>query len=285
VGDEMTNLKSQTPALRAGASVSNLKWVLAVVALVAIVGADVLTEDHPPLQRDKTWPEIQKRGVVRFGMDAGFLPFEGINASGEFVGLDVDLARELATRLGLRAEFFQIGADRFYDTLQAKQCDAVISALTPEAIRLRDFAYTDPYFDAGLVRVVPVASKPEDLKGHTLAVEVGSEGDARARWLARRTVGLRVMERDTPDEAMQAVEAGLADAALTDTATARQYVAAHVALRVGARQTSSPYVIAVRADSPDLLRALNQALAQSKADGSLERIIAHWLDPKPPAGS
>jgi polar amino acid transport system substrate-binding protein len=272
----MTNIKSR---------ISNLKWILAVVALVALVGADVLTEEHPPLQQDKTWPEVQKSGVVRFGMDAGFLPFEGISASGEFVGLDVDLARELAARLGLRAEFVQIGADRFYDTLQAKQCEAVISALTPEAIRLRDFAYTDAYFDAGLVLVEPVTFKLENLKGRTLAVEVGSEGDVRARWLARRTVGLRVMERDTPGEAMQAVEAGLADGALTDTASARQYVAQHSALRIGARQTSSPYVIAVRRDSPDLLRALNQALAQVKTDGALEGIIARWLDQKPPASS
>jgi ABC-type amino acid transport substrate-binding protein len=271
VDDEMRNFKSHIP---------NLKWVWVVIALAAIVGADVLTAPRTPLIQDKTWPEVQKSGVVRFGMDTGFLPFAGVNASGEYVGLDVELARELAGRMGLRAEFVQIGADRFYDTLQAKQCDAVISALTPEAIRLRDFAYTDAYFDAGLVLVAPAAStsKLDDLKGRALAVEVGSEGDSRARWLARRTVGLRVLERDTPDEAMQAVEAGLADAALTDTATARQYVAGHSSLRVGTRQTSSPYVIAVRADSPDLLHALNRALAQVKADSILERVIARWLD-------
>ena len=255
-------------------------WALVVIALAAIVGADVLTAPRTPPIQDKTWPEIQKSSVVRLGMDTGFLPFAGINASGEYVGLDVELARELAGRMGLRAELVQIGADRFYDTLQAKQCDAVISALTPEGIRLRDFAYSDAYFDAGLVLVVPATStsKLDDLKGHTLAVEVGSEGDSRARWLARRTVGLRVLERDTPDEAMQAVEAGLADAALTDTATARQSVAAHPTLRLGTRQTSSPYVIAVRADSPDLLRALDKALVQVKADGTLERILARWLD-------
>jgi ABC-type amino acid transport substrate-binding protein len=257
-----------------------IKWVIVIVVLAALVSADALTAERTPLVQDKTWPEVQKRGAIYFGLDAGFLPFAGIDAAGEFTGIDVELARELAQRMGLRAEFVQIGADRFYDTLQAKQCDAVISALTPDANRLRDFAYTDAYFDAGLVLVVPAAStsKLDDLKGRTLAVETGSEGDGHARWLARRTVGLRVLERDTPDEAMQAVEAGLADAALTDTATARQSVTAHPALRLGSRQTSSPFVIAVRADSPDVLRALDQALAQAKADGAVERILARWLD-------
>jgi ABC-type amino acid transport substrate-binding protein len=271
VGDAMRNTRYQVP---------NIKWVIVIVALAAIVSADVLTAPGPRLIQDKTWPEVQKNGGVRFGTDAGFLPFAGIDAFGDFTGIDVELARELAQRMGLRAEFVQVGADRFYDTLQAKQCDAVIGALTPDAIRLRDFAYTNAYFDAGLVLVVPgaSASKLDGLKGRTLAVEVGSEGDVRARWLARRTAGLRVLERDTPDEAMQAVEASLADAALTDTATARHSVVTHPTLRLGTRQTSSPYVIAVRADSPDLLHALDRVLAQVKADGTLDRIVSRWLD-------
>ena len=91
-------------------------------------------------------------------------------------------------------------------------------------------------------------------------------------------MGLRVLERDTPEEAMQAVESGQADAALTDTAAARQYVAAHSASRLGPRQTSNPYVITVRANAPELLRALDRALAQVKADGTLERITSRWLD-------
>lgn len=269
MGSAVRNLKSP---------ISNLKWVLVTAALIAMVGADVITARGTPLQPDKTWAGIQKSGAIRFGMDAGFMPFDGMATTGEFVGIDADLARELARRLGLRAEFIQIGADRLYDTLDAKQCDALISALSPEAVRLKDFRYSDFYFDAGLVLVAPSASRLDDLTGRTLAVETGSEGDTRARWLARRTVGLRVLQHDTPDEALQAVEAGQADAALTDTATARQYVAGHPTLRLGPRQTSAHYALAVRADSPDLLRALNRALAQVKADGTLERILAQWLD-------
>jgi polar amino acid transport system substrate-binding protein len=250
------------------------------MVFVVMVGADVLTAERTPLMQDKTWPEVQKRGAIYFGLDAGFLPFAGIDAAGEFTGIDVELARELAKRMGLPAKFVQIGADRLYDTLLAKQCDALISALIPEASRLNHFAYSAPYFDAGLVLVVPAASalKLDDLKGRALAVEVGSEGDARARWLARRTLGLQVLERDTPDKVMQAVEAGLADAALTDTATARQSVISRPTLRLGPRQTSSPYVIAVRNDSPDLLRALDRVLAQVKSDGTLDSLLARWLD-------
>jgi ABC-type amino acid transport substrate-binding protein len=252
--------------------------VLALAALIAVVGADALTAAESPLKPDKTWVEVQRRGALYFGLDAGFMPFAGIDAEGKFTGIDAEIARELARRLGLRVEFVQIGADRLYETLDAGQCDALISALTPEATRFKDFRYTSRYFDAGIVLVAPAASPVEDVRGKTLSVEIGSEGDARARWLARRTPGLRVIEYDMPDKALRAVETGLADAALTDTAMARQYVARHPALSIGRRQTSRDYVLAVRADSRQLLRALDRALAQLRADGTLDRVLARWLD-------
>jgi ABC-type amino acid transport substrate-binding protein len=255
---------------------SSVKWRWIAVACIVMATIVVPKVMRPP---DKTWKQIQQSGVVRFGMDPNYWPFEGLTVSGEFAGLDTDLARELAQRLGLRAELVVVGSDGFYDALTTGRCDAIISALIPDPKRTWDFAYTAPYFDEGLVFVAPSASHlGDDLTGHTIAVEFGSEGDVRARWLARRTVGLRVLTRETSDEAVQAVEANLAAAALADTATARQYVAAHPTLRIGPRQTSSPYVIAVRKDAPDLLRALNQALAQIKDDGALERILARWLD-------
>ena len=58
----------------------------------------------------------------------------------------------------------------------------------------------------------------------------------------------------------------------------RRQVATRPGLRIGERQTSIPYVIAVRADAHDLLTALDRALAQIKSDGKLESILAQWLD-------
>jgi len=148
------------------------------------------------------------------------LPFAGIDAAGEFTGLDVELARELAKADGLAR---QVCPDRRGPAVRyaaGQQCDALISALTPEASRLNHFAYSEPYFDAGLVLVVPAASalKQDDLKDMLLRSRSARRATrARAGW--PRTLGLQVLERDTPDKVMQAVEAGLADAALTDTAT------------------------------------------------------------------
>ncbi len=255
------------------------RWGLAVVAVTLIlVGPDTLSRIG---QHDRTWEHVRESGVVRFGMEASYAPFEALTTSGELFGLDVDLARELAGRMGARAEFVMVGSDGFYDALTSKQCDAIISALISDGRRTTDFRYTRPYFDAGLVFIVPAAG-PErigsDLTGKTIAVERGSEGDTRAEWLARRTVGLHMLTFETPAEAMQAVEVGQADGALTDTVAARQLVAAHPGLRMGPRQTSLTYAMAVRADAPTLLGKLNQALKEVQDNGALERILSKWVD-------
>lgn len=250
-------------------------WIVACV-LAALLAAAWITRP-----RDTTYAAVRKSGTIRFGTDPNYMPFEGLAASGEFTGMDIDLGREVARKLRLKAEFAMLGSDGLYDALGTRHIDAVISALVPDPTRRWSFAYSVPYFDAGLVFVVPAQAGQDwgrNLKGRTLAVEMGSESDARARWLARRTADLRVMELDTPDEAVLAVERGAADATLADTATARQIAADHPALRVGARQTSTPFVIAVRADAPELLGALNGALEQLKADGTLDAIIDRWLD-------
>ncbi len=285
----MSNLQPLTSNVQHPASrplgvrspISKHRWVLAlVVGVLILVGPDVADRLR---EQDKTWAQVRQSGVVRFGMEPSYPPFEGLTTSGELLGLDVDLARDLAARMGLRAEFVSMGTDGFYDALATRRSDAIISALIPDPRRMWDAHYSEPYFDAGLVLVTPkaAASRLGDLSGKTIAVERGSDGETRAEWQARRTVGLRLLTRDSLGAAVQAVEAGQADAALADTVAARRAITSRPALGLGPRQTSLSYVIAARADAPAFLRVINQALAQARSDGALERITARWLDRAP----
>jgi ABC-type amino acid transport substrate-binding protein len=145
---------------------------------------------------DDTWDRLRETGVLRVGMDASFPPFETIAPDGTLVGFDVDLARELARRLGpalseaegsvaegIEVQFVaNLPYDGLYDALAVGRVDVVISALVVNPARMADFAYSIPYFDAGQVLVVravgtrieepgpePVAEMT-DLGGRTLAV-------------------------------------------------------------------------------------------------------------------
>jgi ABC-type amino acid transport substrate-binding protein len=266
---------------------------------------------------DDTWDRMRETGVLRVGMDASFPPFETIAPDGTLVGFDVDLARELARRLGpalpapsvaegseaegIEVQFVaNLPYDGLYDALAVDRVDVVISALVVNPARMADFAYSTPYFDAGQVLVVRAVGTgiekqgPEpvegmsDLAGRTLAVEFGTQGDLEARKWARRLSGLTIMPYQTAAEALAAVAAGEADAALVDHVSALAATAETLGVSenpkglelviVGDPVIEEPYAVAVHRGSQHLLRAINRALAEMQADGALEALAARWLE-------
>ena len=267
----------------------------------------VLVACAPP---DAAWDHVCETGVLRVGMDASFPPFESVAADGTLVGFDVALAQELSRRLepalsacpeqsrreaeGVEVQFVaNLPYDGLYDALAVDRVDVVISALVVNPARMADFAYSTSYFDAGQVLVVRPPSVPPksggeargsnieemtDLDGCTLAVEFGTRGDLEARKWARRLSGLTIVQYQTAAEALAAVADGKADTALVDHVSALMETPAGSGLViVGQPVVEEPYAVAVRRDSQRLLRAINEALEEMEADGTLEMLVAEWL--------
>jgi ABC-type amino acid transport substrate-binding protein len=236
---------------------------------------------------DDAWNRIGETRALRVGMDASFPPFEFISADGTLAGFDVDLARELGRRLGVEVRFVvNLPTDGLYDALalgaggERPGVDLVISALVVNPARMADVAYA-PYFDAGQMLVVrsdeTSVEAMADLGGRTLAVEFGSRGDQEARKWARRLAELEVLSRQTAAEALVAVEAGEADAALVDYVSALQFGTDGGLVVVGTPVVSEPYAVAVSKDSPRLLRAVEGALAEMETDGTMDALVVRWL--------
>lgn len=232
---------------------------------------------------DPTWKRLQETGTLRVGMDASFPPFESIAEDGSLVGLDVDLAREVSERLGLKPQFVaNLPYDGLYDALTADRVDIVISALPVDPARMEDYAYSRVYFIAGQALV----SRPgrqgvrsmTDLGGKRLAVVLGTEGDREGRRWARRQADLVVLQYRTPTQALTAVREGEADAAVVDRVSALQAVREGGSLIiVGDPVIAVPYACALRRDSVRLLEEVNDALAAMDDDGTMEALISRWL--------
>lgn len=251
------------------------------MVLVATVAAIMLVACSPP--DDVAWKRASETGVLRVGMDASFPPFEAVAPDGSLVGLDVDLAREVGRRLELETQFVaNLPYDGLYDALTAQRVDVVFSALAINPARTADFSYSMAYFDAGEVLVLPEGEHGiqtmADVDGHRLAVVLGTQGDQAARRWARRLTDLTVVQHQTPADAMSALEAGQADVALVDRVSALQAIAGGRNLTiVGEPVVEVPYAAAVRGDSRQLLRAINEALEAMEDDGTMDRLVAQWL--------
>ncbi len=123
--------------------------VYALLAISAQSGASVAGQGLDPI-----WATARQRGVLRVAIDFGYYPFSGIR-NNEPIGYDVDLARAVASKLGMQIEFVPSGLDSIYDDLAGRRADLAASALpyAPEQgwrVRFSEF-----YFNAGQVLVVP----------------------------------------------------------------------------------------------------------------------------------
>ena len=234
-------------------------------------------------EEDETWARIQREGVMRVGTDPSWPPFEYIDeATGQIVGFDVDLARAVGQRLGVEVELVNVGFDSLYDALYVGRFDAIVSALPYDPLLYGDVAYSISYFNAGQVLVVRTdereISEVEDLSGKRLGVEWGSEGDVVGRRLQRKIEGLKLENYMAPQDVLRALKGGEVEAAIVDAVSAYQFIAVEGGVQVvGHPLTDELYVVAVRLDSPLLLRAINEALVEMREDGTLERIQAKWF--------
>ncbi len=232
-----------------------------------------------------SWERIEQSGVLRVGLDPTYPPFEVTSEAG-VSGLDVDLAKALANELGLRSEFIYFGYDGLYDALATEQVDVLISALVVVPGRRRDFAYSEPYFNAGEMLVIPAGhddiSGMADLDGRRLAVELGAQGHVEATQWSKQLADLAIQPYGSANEAVTAVVDGQADAALVDNISGRLFLkdrpfAQTLIKRLPQPVTVEPYAVVVRIEDEMLLDKVDEAIVSLTATGELDRIISRWL--------
>jgi len=221
------------------------------------------------------------QGVLRVGSDVAYPPFEYVDdATGEFLGFDMDLIREVGKRLGMEVEIINTAWEGIIPGLLAGHYDVVISAMTITDERAQAVDFSDPYFATGQVIVVRAddnsVQQPSDLAGKVVAVQIGTTG----QFAAERIAGVaRIDHYPTTPEAFLALRLGRADAAVVDELVAFEEAQANPGLLkvVGNPFTVEYYGIAIRKGNTDLLRSINRALAQIKADGTYDELYDKWF--------
>ena len=226
------------------------------------------------------WAQIEREGVLRVGLDPTYPPFENL-VNGELQGLDIDLIQQIGNSLGLEVHFDIIGYDGLYDALLTGRVDVLASALIIDETRTKEFAYSEPYFNAGEVLVVSVGSSirdQADLANGVVAVELGAAGHVVATEWQNSAETLQILPLDTADAALQAVANQDVDAAIIDAVSAQIGIAASPTLQIAnSAVTVDPFALVVRSADGQLLRNLDRALAQMLETGALDQLITKWM--------
>ena len=226
-------------------------------------------------------------GVVKIGMNAEYPPFEYVDENGAITGFDVELVTEIAKRAGFEFELVNTRWDGIFVALSSGEFDMVASAATITDEREEIVNFSNPYFYANqriAVREADAATitRPEDLAGLRVGVQAGTTGDIYA---SEQIPGVEVVRYDEITLAFQALAAGDVDAIVNDGPTSADIISKNPdlgAVLVGDPMSEEYYGIAVQPDKPELLDAVNTALADIIADGTYRDLFFKWFAVEPP---
>ncbi len=251
------------------------RWARLLLVLAVLLGA--CTPSHSDALR-----RVQAAGVLRVALDPSFPPFEFVDGDGTVTGLDVDLARVIAARLGVDVQFVTTGYDALYDALTAGRADIIISALYPDPARTQTFMFSPTYFNAGAVVVVPADSPitgVNDLGGKQVAVVFGTEAHMLAlRWETTLKTPPVVLPGDSAETIISVLAARRVDAVVVDNVTAQISLAQTPGLRVLLPPvTDEPYAIAARKEDRRLMEMITAILNEMQTNGQLESLIHRWM--------
>lgn len=128
---------------------------------------------------DTSWQTIEDKGSFTLGFDQEFPPMGFKDESGEFVGFDIDLAKEVASRLGLELKLQPVNWDTKSVELNSGNIDVIWNGLTINDDNKKDMLFSDPYMNNRQIIVVAADSDIKtiaDLAGKVVAAQIDSSG-------------------------------------------------------------------------------------------------------------
>ena len=226
--------------------------------------------------------KVKAAGKLVIGIEGTYPPFTYHNDDGSLAGLDVELGTALAEKLGVEVEFQEAAWDSLLIGIDSGRFDTVINSVSITDERAEKYDFSDPYYYEAR-RVVVRADDdsiqaPEDLNGKKIATNATN---AFIPWYEEQ--GAEIVGIDTSAEAIDLVLSGRADFLGTSVPVLNAYLDEHPDAKDKLKEAfvipNSEDVIAipVRKGETEFLDAINAALAELRADGTLKAISEKYL--------
>lgn len=248
---------------------------LAFVALTLCAGTAFAASTPFDIYEGSNLRKIVQRGSLVVGMELKFWPFEYVDDKGEPVGYDVDIAKTLAERLGVKLEIKDMEWTGLIPALAAGKIDLIISGITGTLERAKSITFSSPYFTTGLCALLSLkkADGITDVDSlnaadRVIAVKTGTTADLVAtKRFPKATINRYADETACAKE----VAAGRADAFFYDqiSIAKHQKQNAETTRAILTPFTYEPFCIAMQKGDFDLWQWIEMFLSTVKADGTL----------------
>lgn len=223
--------------------------------------------------------DVKKANTLKIGTEGTYAPFTFHDASGKLVGFDVEIGEAIAKKIGVKPEFVEGKWDGLIAGLDAKRYDTVINQVGITDARKKKYDFSEPYIASKAVLIVKQDNDKiksfADLKGKKSAQSLTSNFGKIAEANGAELVGT-----DGFDQSIQLVLTGRADATINDSLSFLDFKKhkPDAPVKVVATEANADYSgIIIRKGEPELLAAINKALADIKADGTYDAISKKYF--------
>ena len=217
-------------------------------------------------------------GKLTMSTNAAFPPYEMTADDGSFEGIDIDVAAAIADKLGLELQVDDMDFDAALLAAQNGKSDMVMAGVTVTDERQKVMDFSDTYAEGIQSIIVPEGSdiaSVDDLAGKTIGTQRGTTGYI---YCTDDFGEDSVVAYDNGLTAVQALNNGQVDAVVIDNAPAKEFVAANTGLKIlDTAYAQEDYAIGVAKGNTALLDAINGALEELQADGTLQSIVDKYI--------
>ena len=258
--------------------------ILAVLSLLLCAAMSAQAADIE-LAKTSTLEQIVKRGSLRVGLEAGYMPFEMTDKKGNVVGFDVDMVREMAKAMGVKLELVNTAWDGIIPGLLSNKYDLIASGMTINQERNLKVNFADPYIIVGQTALISKNYVGEinswkDLNNpkYTVTSKLGTTGEQAVKRLLPKA---NYKSFEMEDQAMLEALNGKAAATVYDLPMTSIFYAQR-GKDAGMKFLNKPFTYeplgwAINKGDPDFLNWLNNFLRQCKNDGRYDRIYDKWF--------
>ena len=216
-------------------------------------------------------------GKLTMATNATFPPYEMTTDAGTIEGIDVDTAQAIAEKLGLELQIDDMDFDAALLSVQQGKADIAMAGITVTDERMAVMSFSDSYATGIQSVIVPEGSdiaSVDDLAGKKIGTQRGTTGYL---YCSDDFGEDAVVAYDNGLTAVQALNNGQVDAVVIDNAPAKEFVAANPGLVIlDTSYAEEDYAIGV-AKGSSLKDAVNAALEELKADGTLQSIVDKYI--------
>ena len=219
--------------------------------------------------------------TIKVVFDTAYAPFEFKDSDQTYKGIDVEILDKVAEINGWDLDKSFPGFDAAVNAVQAGQADAIMAGMTKTTEREKVFTMSDTYYDTKVVIATTKAdkiTKYSQLKGKTVGVK---NGTAAQRFLDKNKdkYGYKIKTFDTGDLMYNSLSAGAVDAVMDDQPVIQYAIQKGQDLAInmdGEAVGGFAFGVKKGGNHEKLITEFNKALAQMKADGTLDEIIKKW---------